>query len=95
MEMARAIVDHPRVLLLDEPTSGLGTDEVDLLAETIMRAHREEGCAVVLVEHDVPFVMKVCGRIIVLHLGQTLIDDDPETVRNDPRVREAYLGSRV
>jgi len=92
VEMARAIVDRPRVLLLDEPTSGLEESEVDSLGESMQRVCREEHCAAVLVEHDVGFVMRQCDRIVVLNLGKVIADGTPEVVRNDPAVGAAYLG---
>jgi branched-chain amino acid transport system ATP-binding protein len=92
-EMARAIVDHPRVLLLDEPTSGLEESEVEKFGESIHSVRREEGCAVVLIEHDVGFVMRQSGRVVALNLGHVLATGTPEEVRNDPAVVEAYFGA--
>jgi len=92
VELARAIVDHPNVLLLDEPTSGLEESETHNLGATIQRVRAEEGCAVVLVEHDVGFVMSMCDRIVVLNLGRVIAEGPPDVVRNDPAVRAAYLG---
>jgi branched-chain amino acid transport system ATP-binding protein len=89
VELARAVVDRPKVLLLDEPTSGLEESEVENLAR---RLCEEEECAVVLVEHDVGFVMRECHRVVVLNLGSIIANDVPEVVRADPAVREAYLG---
>ncbi len=92
-EMARAIVDHPRVLLLDEPTSGLEESEVENFGQTIRTVRAEEGCAVVLIEHDVGFVMRNSDRVVALNLGRVLADASPEEVRNDPAVAEAYFGT--
>jgi branched-chain amino acid transport system ATP-binding protein len=92
-EMARAIVDHPRVLLLDEPTSGLEESEVEKFGESIHTVRREEGCAVVLIEHDVGFVMRQSDRVVALNLGHVLSSGTPEEVRNDPVVVKAYFGS--
>jgi branched-chain amino acid transport system ATP-binding protein len=92
-EMARAIADHPRVLLLDEPTSGLEESEVENFGQTIRAVRAEEGCAVVLIEHDVGFVMRHSDRVVALNLGQILADASPEAVRNDPAVAEAYFGT--
>src|SRR5439155_24185520 len=94
VEMARAIVDPPQVLLLDEPTSGLEDAEVEHLGQTIQRVRREAGCTVVLVEHDVGFVMRQCDRIVVLNLGRVIADGPPQEVRNDAAVGAAYLGWR-
>ena len=92
VELARAVVDPPRVLLLDEPTSGLEESEAENLAAVVQRLRQEEGCAVVLVEHDVPFVMRQCDRVVVLDLGRVIADGPPEEVRNNEAVRAAYLG---
>jgi branched-chain amino acid transport system ATP-binding protein len=92
VELARAVVDRPKVLLLDEPTSGLEESEVENLAVVVRRLCEEDGCAVVLVEHDVGFVMRECHRVVVLNLGCVIANDVPEVVRADPDVRAAYLG---
>jgi ABC-type branched-subunit amino acid transport system ATPase component len=92
VELARAIVDPPRLLLLDEPTSGLEHTEVVRLGERIQAIRESEGCAVLLVEHDVGFVMAHCDRIVVLDLGRVLADGPPAAIRSDAAVRAAYLG---
>jgi branched-chain amino acid transport system ATP-binding protein len=92
VELARAVVDRPKVLLLDEPTSGLEESEVENLAVVVRRLCEEDGCAVVLVEHDVGFVMRECHRVVVLNLGCVIANDVPEVVRADAAVRAAYLG---
>jgi branched-chain amino acid transport system ATP-binding protein len=92
VELARAIVDEPRVLLLDEPTSGLDESEAARLGECIQEIRSGGECAVVLVEHDVGFVMEHCDRITVLDLGEVLAVGEPAEIREDPRVRAAYLG---
>ncbi|MFE5771780.1 ABC transporter ATP-binding protein [Streptomyces sp. NPDC056485] len=91
-ELARAVADPPRVLLLDEPASGLSAPERERLAAVVRRLAEEEGCAVLLVEHDVAFVMDLCTRVVVLDLGTVLAEGAPAAIRADPRVREAYLG---
>jgi branched-chain amino acid transport system ATP-binding protein len=91
VELARAVVDEPRVLLLDEPTSGLTPPERDRLA-AVVTAARAGDAAVVLVEHDVSFVMQCCERVVVLDLGRVLADGPPDQVRENPAVRQAYLG---
>ncbi len=92
-EMARAIADHPRVLLLDEPTSGLEEAEVESFGASLRAVRDEEHCAVVLVEHDVGFVMRMSDRVVALDLGEILADGSPEQVRNDRAVVEAYFGA--
>lgn len=92
VELARAVVDNPQVLLLDEPTSGLEESEAEHLAQVVHRLRAEHRCAVVLVEHDIGFVMRHCDRILVLNLGELIADNTPEMIRADPAVRSAYLG---
>jgi branched-chain amino acid transport system ATP-binding protein len=92
VEVARAVVDEPKVLLLDEPTSGLDEAETEHLAEVVTQV-AARGTAVVLVEHDVGFVMRLCHRIVVLHLGQVIAEGTPEEVRGDATVGAAYLGT--
>ncbi|MFJ9175233.1 ABC transporter ATP-binding protein [Streptomyces sp. NPDC102360] len=93
LELARAAADRPRVLLLDEPASGMTAQERELLAATVRRL-AGDGCAVLLVEHNVAFVMELCSRVVVLDLGSVLAEGTPEVIRADTRVREAYLGSQ-
>jgi branched-chain amino acid transport system ATP-binding protein len=92
VELARAIVDEPRVLLLDEPTSGLDAAESARLGERIQEIRSGGECAIVLVEHDVGFVMEHSDRITVLDLGSVLAVGEPAEIKADPKVRAAYLG---
>lgn len=95
VELARAAADRPRVLLLDEPASGMTAEERELLAAVVRRLATRDGCAVLLVEHNVAFVMELCTRVVVLDLGSVLAEGTPEAVRADARVQEAYLGMRT
>ncbi|MFJ3905361.1 ABC transporter ATP-binding protein [Streptomyces sp. NPDC090025] len=92
-ELARALADPPRVLLLDEPASGMSADERERLAAVVRHLAEREGCAVLLVEHHVSFVMELCARVVVLDLGRVLAEGPAAEVRADPRVRTAYLGA--
>ena len=92
VEVARAVVDLPTVLLLDEPTSGLEQTEADRLGELIQSIREDGSCAVVLVEHDVGFVMRQCQRIVVLDLGRVLAVGSPQEIQANTEVRAAYLG---
>ena len=92
VELARAIAAEPDVLLLDEPTSGLDAEQAATLRECIVALRRERGTSVVLVEHDVDFLLGVCDRVIVLNLGSVLAEGSPAEIRADEAVREAYLG---
>jgi branched-chain amino acid transport system ATP-binding protein len=89
----RALADPPRVLLLDEPASGTTVEERRELAAVIRHVADEENCAVLLVEHDVAFVMELCSRVVVLDLGRVLAEGTAAEVQADPAVREAYLGA--
>lgn len=92
VELARAVADPPRVLLLDEPASGMSAPEREQLAAVVRRL-AEEGCAVLLVEHNVAFVMDLCTRVVVLDLGTVLAEGTAAEVRANALVREAYLGA--
>jgi branched-chain amino acid transport system ATP-binding protein len=92
VELARAIADPPRLLLLDEPTSGLEEHEAENLATIVRELRSSASCAVLLVEHDVAFVMALCDHITVLNLGEVIAGGTPVEVTADPVVRSAYLG---
>ena len=93
VELARALVAEPKVLLLDEPSSGLGQAEAAQLASCIQQARSAGDCAVILVEHDVGFVMNQCDRVVVLHLGEVLAGGSPAAIQANDDVRAAYLGT--
>ncbi len=92
--LARALVTEPRLLLLDEPAGGLGHDDIAALADTI-RTVAATGCAVLLVEHHVDFVMDLADHIVVLDFGKVIARGTAAEVRTDPRVEEAYLGVKA
>jgi branched-chain amino acid transport system ATP-binding protein len=93
VELGRALVDRPSVLLLDEPASGLDHGEAGRFADVVEAVRADDGTAVLLVEHDVGFVLGRCDRVVVLHLGQVLAEGRPDDIRADPAVRDAYLGA--
>ena len=94
LEVARALAADPALIILDEPAAGLSRPEKMALAE-LLRGLRKEGVTVLLVEHDVEFVMGLVDRIVVMDFGSKLVEGPPAAIRADPRVQEAYLGSVI
>jgi len=94
VEIARALMTLPEVLLLDEPAAGMNEAETDALSELILRI-RDSGVTVVLIEHDMSLLMRVSDRVVVLDHGVKIADGPPEQIRADSRVLDAYLGTGV
>ena len=92
VELARALAIDPKLIQLDEPCSGLDDHESQLLGG-LLRELADEGRAVLIVEHDMPLVLDICDRIIVLDFGQVIANGSPDAIRQDPGVQAAYLGA--
>jgi branched-chain amino acid transport system ATP-binding protein len=94
LEIARALAGEPRLVLLDEPAAGLTPDELERIAEVI-RGIAARGIAVLLIEHDMHFLLPLAHRVVVLNFGAKIADAQPAAVRADPAVMDAYLGSHA
>lgn len=91
VEIARALAANPKLLLLDEPAAGMNPAETWSLLEFIKRIN-ESGHTIVVIEHDMKFVMNLCDEIMVLSFGEKICEGTPEVVKNDKQVQEAYFG---
>lgn len=92
LEIVRALATEPKILFLDEPAAGMNPQETAELTELIRKIQHDFQITILLIEHDMSLVMEVCERIYVLEYGQIIAEGNPEEIKNNPRVIEAYLG---
>ena len=92
LEIARALATNPKLLLLDEPAAGMNPNETAELMQTVRDVRDQFGIAILLIEHDMNFVMGICEEITVLHYGRIIPRGDGQAIRNNPKVIAAYLG---
>jgi branched-chain amino acid transport system ATP-binding protein len=92
LEIARALATKPKVLFLDEPAAGMNPKETKVLTELIIQVRDDFNLTIILIEHDMKLVMKISEEIIVLDYGQKIASGNPDEIRTNPRVIEAYLG---
>jgi branched-chain amino acid transport system ATP-binding protein len=94
LELGRALMAAPALLMLDEPGAGVNPTQMSGLTRYIQRLATERGITILLIEHDMDLVMAVCDPVIVMSEGRPLAEGPPDTIRRDPRVLAAYLGAR-
>jgi branched-chain amino acid transport system ATP-binding protein len=93
LAVARAFLHDPDVLLLDEPSSGIAQRETEALAPLLQRIRSETGCAMLVIEHDMPLISSLADRLVALDTGTVVTTGLPDDVLHHPRVVEAYLGT--
>ncbi len=92
LDMARALISKPRLLLLDEPAAGMNHTETEELIDLIRAIHQDFALTILLIEHQMRVVVNLCQRVTVLDFGETIAEGRPQVIQNHPAVLEAYLG---
>src|SRR5581483_11350770 len=95
LELARTLATNPKLLLLDEPSSGLNDSETEALAGLLKRLQSEQDLSLLVVEHDMNFVLPLSDEVYVLDFGRVIAQDTPDAIRRNEAVRAAYLGEEV
>ena len=93
LEIGMALAARPRAIFLDEPTSGMGVDDIDEMKQLIRSLRADH--TIVLIEHNMGIVMDISDTVTVMQLGRVLVEGKPDAIRNDERVRSAYLGNMI
>ena len=93
VDLAMAVAHHPAVLMLDEPSSGIAQRETEALGPLLLRIRRETGCAMVVIEHDMPLITSISDEIVALELGHVIARGTAHDVVRDPQVVASYLGT--
>lgn len=92
LELARALMANPRLLLLDEPAAGLNPREIRQLIETLMKIQQEKSLSIIIVEHHMELVMNICKTLCVLNFGKKIAEGEPKDIQQNDAVLQAYLG---
>ena len=92
LEIVRALALNPLVLLLDEPAAGMNENETKELSNSLKWVQNNIACAIIVIDHDLKFIMRVCDKITVMNMGEVIASGKPNEISNNKRVKEAYIG---